>query len=121
MRLFAVAAPSLALSIVLTGCAIAPTASPSLDHGLALQGKVHGGQQPIVGAHVYLLAANTTGSALTTTPAGNGTVPQQTINTLANILASCINSTGPTIAPVSASSRMPASRSQVPADTPRVT
>ena len=36
-----------------------------------------------------------TGVALTTTPAGNGTVPQTTINTLANILASCVNSTGP--------------------------
>lgn len=29
--------------------------------GTALKGIVHGGQQPIVGAHVYLLAANTTG------------------------------------------------------------
>ncbi len=29
--------------------------------GTALQGIVHGGQQPIVGAHVYLYAANTTG------------------------------------------------------------
>jgi streptogramin lyase len=36
-----------------------------------------------------------TGAALTTTPAGNGTVPQSTINTLANILSACINSTGP--------------------------
>lgn len=33
--------------------------------------------------------------ALASTPAGNGTVPQQEINTLANILAACINSTGP--------------------------
>jgi streptogramin lyase len=36
-----------------------------------------------------------TGVALATTPAGNGTVPQSKINTLANILAACINSTGP--------------------------
>jgi hypothetical protein len=36
-----------------------------------------------------------TGLALTTTPAGNGTVPQSEINTLANILAACINTTGP--------------------------
>jgi len=31
------------------------------------------------------------GTALATTPAGNGTVPQTEINTLANILASCVN------------------------------
>jgi streptogramin lyase len=37
-----------------------------------------------------------TGQALATTPAGNGTVPQSEINTLANILAACVNSTGPT-------------------------
>jgi sugar lactone lactonase YvrE len=37
-----------------------------------------------------------TGEALATTPAGNGTVPQSEINTLANILAACVNSTGPT-------------------------
>jgi len=36
-----------------------------------------------------------TGTALTMTTAGNGTVPQTTINSLANILASCVNSTGP--------------------------
>jgi hypothetical protein len=50
-------------------------------------------------ANAFANAANladiATGSALTATPAGNGTVPQATINTLANILASCINSTGP--------------------------
>jgi hypothetical protein len=36
-----------------------------------------------------------TGVAYATTPAGNGTVPQAEINTLANILAACVNSTGP--------------------------
>ncbi len=35
-----------------------------------------------------------TGLALATTPAGNGTVPQSEINTLANILAACVNSNG---------------------------
>ena len=40
------------------------------------------------------LYTSTTGLALATTPAGNGTVPQSEINTLANILAACINSNG---------------------------
>ncbi len=40
-----------------------------------------------------------TSTALATTPTGNGTVPQAEINTLANILAACVNSTGPTSTP----------------------
>jgi streptogramin lyase len=40
------------------------------------------------------LASITTGNALTTTPAGNGTVPQVLINTLADLLAGCVNTTG---------------------------
>ncbi len=50
-------------------------------------------------ANAFVNASNlaniSTGTALTTTPAGNGVVPQTKINTLANILAACINSTGP--------------------------
>jgi hypothetical protein len=38
------------------------------------------------------LADLASGTALTTTPGGNGTVPQATLNTLANILATCVNS-----------------------------
>ncbi len=51
----------LCLPLVLTGCALQQTASPALEAGVKLTGSVNGGQQPIVGAHVYLLAANTTG------------------------------------------------------------
>ena len=36
----------------------------------------------------------TSGSARTTTPAGNGTVPAATINTLANIMEACVNTSG---------------------------
>jgi streptogramin lyase len=43
----------------------------------------------------FNLANLGTGLALTTTPAGNGTVPQSEIDTLADILAACINSSGP--------------------------
>ena len=42
-------------------------------------------------ANAANLASLSTGTALATTPAGNGTVPQTEINTLANILASCVN------------------------------
>jgi hypothetical protein len=40
-----------------------------------------------------------TGAALATTLAGNGTAPQSEINTLANILAACINSSGEVTGP----------------------
>jgi streptogramin lyase len=45
-------------------------------------------------AAVANLETLSTGAALSTTPSGNGTVPQSEIDTLANILAACINSTG---------------------------
>lgn len=38
------------------------------------------------------LIDSSSGSVQTTTPAGNGTVPQTTINTLANIVAACVDS-----------------------------
>lgn len=50
-------------------------------------------------ATVPNLETLSTGTALVTTPAGNGMVPQSEINTLANILAACINSSGPSSAP----------------------
>ncbi len=46
-------------------------------------------------ANAANLATLSTGTALATTPAGNGTVPQAEINTLANILASCVETSGP--------------------------
>jgi streptogramin lyase len=41
------------------------------------------------------------GVALATTPAGNGIVPQAEIDTLADILAACVNSSGPSSTPCS--------------------
>jgi hypothetical protein len=45
-------------------------------------------------ATVNNLVNNSSGDARSVTPAGNGIVSQATINTLANIMAACINSTG---------------------------
>jgi hypothetical protein len=51
------------LCLLVAGCSLTSTAGSSPEAGVAMQGKVFGGQQPIVGAHVYLFAANTTGNA----------------------------------------------------------
>lgn len=47
--------------VVLAGCGGITDAPTTPEAGSAMSGRVHGGQSPIVGAHVYLLAANTTG------------------------------------------------------------
>lgn len=49
--------------LLLSGCALTSTAPsvPEQVQGSAIHGTVHGGQQPISGANIYLLAANTTG------------------------------------------------------------
>jgi streptogramin lyase len=49
------------LALLLTGCGMGARLTPTVQPGTALQGHVHGGQQPVAGAHVYLFAANTTG------------------------------------------------------------
>lgn len=49
------------LPLVFTGCALNSSDAPTPDAGLAIHGSVHGGQQPIVGSQVYLLAASTAG------------------------------------------------------------
>jgi len=45
-------------------------------------------------ANATNLADIGSGAALATTPGGNGAAPQQTVNTLANIIAACINTGG---------------------------
>ena len=47
--------------LLLTGCTLKATAPASQAYGAAIEGRVRGGQQPIVGARIYLMAANTTG------------------------------------------------------------
>ena len=49
------------LPLILTGCSLTGSDAPTVDQGLAIRGSVYGGQQPVVGARVYLLAAGTGG------------------------------------------------------------
>lgn len=65
MRLLPVFALGLStLCLTLTGCSLSSTASPSPEAGSAISGVVYGGRQPIIGAHVYLMAAGTAGYGL---------------------------------------------------------
>ena len=47
-----------ALSVLLTGCTLATTAAPNPLTGTTIGGKVYGGQNPVNGAKIYLLAVN---------------------------------------------------------------
>lgn len=72
-------------SLALSGCSSTQTGLMTTQNvqppvaGAALQGKVHGGQNPIVGASVYLYAANTTGNA---GPGISGTTSNASISLL---------------------------------------
>jgi streptogramin lyase len=72
------------VSTLLTGCTLQNTASANLVPATAIAGTVHGGQQAISGAKVYLLAVNTTGSG------GQGITPSST-----NASLSLLNSSVP--------------------------
>jgi hypothetical protein len=54
-------------SVLLSGCALKTTAPSNPAQGVQLSGRIHGGQQPVVGSHVYLFAAGTTGYGATST------------------------------------------------------
>ena len=76
-------------ALLLSGCAGVPVANTignTSVQGAALQGRVHGGQQAIVGASVYLYAANTTGYA------GPG-IAASSINASVSLLTSASNTT----------------------------
>ena len=69
---------SIPVAALLAGCAgMTTTASPVAQTGNPIKGMVHGGQQPVVGAHVYLMQANVTAygaasvSSLNATSTGN--------------------------------------------------
>jgi streptogramin lyase len=55
---------SLLFSCAFTGCVMSPSAfqpGPAPAPATAIQGSIYSGSRPVVGAHVYLLKANTTG------------------------------------------------------------
>src|SRR5580698_4180162 len=65
----AIAAALLGISGALVGCGSQSfVAVPATIRGAALQGKVHGGQQPINGAIIQLYAAGTGGYASAASP-----------------------------------------------------
>ena len=43
------------------GCGVSPNAAPDTIAGASVRGSLHGGQQPISNAHIYLMAASTSG------------------------------------------------------------
>jgi hypothetical protein len=79
---------TIATAYALAGYATDPTHISSSSSAPAVMGVAN------AFATVKNLESLGTGLALATTPAGNGTVPQSEINTLADILAGCVNSTG---------------------------
>lgn len=64
---------------ILTGCTLATTAPDAPIAGPALHGSVYGGQQAVVGAHVYLMAATVSGVG----PAGYGLASTSLLNAAA--------------------------------------
>ena len=69
------------LALVLTGCTLNTTAAPTAEAGAAISGIVHGGQNPIIGAHVYLFAANAGVFTPNTNGYGNASVSLLTAGT----------------------------------------
>lgn len=93
---------TIATAYALAGFATDPThvSNSGSSQSVSAMAQAFGGalQTPAKGG-IANLEVLSTGLALTTTPAGNGSVPQGEIYTLANILAACVNSTGPSSAP----------------------
>jgi len=59
-------ASALASALALSGCSLAPS-TPATTQLAAMQGKVHGGQQPVGGASIQLYKASTTGYSTAST------------------------------------------------------
>lgn len=84
---------SLLISAAVTGCGIGPIASSS-EGSLALAGRVHGGQQPVVGSVVQLYTAGIAGNGSAARPMITATVKTDS-NGFFGITGdyTCVNST----------------------------
>jgi hypothetical protein len=85
---------TIALSALLTGCSLSPTAPSSgpvlgSSSAITIHGVLHGGQQPVSGAHIYLFAPNTTGYG------GNG-IAASSLNASLSMLNSSVTTNNPT-------------------------
>jgi hypothetical protein len=83
------------VSTIATAYAIAGFATDATDVSSSSSALAELGIQNAFSATANLEQLSTGGS-IATTPAGNGAPPWPEINTLANILAACVNSSGPT-------------------------
>src|ERR1700761_8694908 len=72
MRIFArTFAGSIAFAMLAmgpTGCSFQGSGGMNHSNGLSLQGRLHGGQQPVVGATIQLYTVGTTGDGSAATP-----------------------------------------------------
>jgi hypothetical protein len=57
-----VLATACAAGFLLSGCGAGPTLTSSLANGSAIRGNLHGGQSPVSGSHVHLMAVSATGN-----------------------------------------------------------
>jgi streptogramin lyase len=67
---------ALAPAFLLSGCTLQTTSSPSSEpQSFAISGHVHGGQQPVSGAHVYLFGVRGDQNSVSRSLLGNGIAP----------------------------------------------
>ncbi len=77
--------------VLLNGCSLSSNAPATPETGPAIQGTVHGGQQPITGATIQLYAVGTTGYGSTATPLISATLTTSDGSSLLNSNANAGN------------------------------
>jgi len=84
---------------LLTGCSVTSVPTPATTPVQAslkgITGNIHGGRQPIIGAHVFVLAAGTSANAgyYSANSGSSGLIPASTANASASLLTSGSNTT----------------------------